>query len=162
KGSTGSPSPKATIPLADVPNRWMDVSIAKDRPLNPTLSGLNVEYRLLQVYSRDSGRREAKIGMNVGQGAQGLGVRGGARGLFGCEPAVAVGLEVLDDDGRPAYASFVFRDAMGRVCPSPTRRLAPDFFFHPQIYRNSGEDVLLAPGKYEVTWTRGPEYEVSR
>jgi hypothetical protein len=55
-------------------------------------------------------------------------------------------------------ASFLFRDAMGRVYPSPTRRLAPDFFFHPQVYRQSGESVLLAPGKYAVEWKRGPEY----
>ena len=55
-------------------------------------------------------------------------------------------LDVRDVDGRPAMASFLFRDALGRVYPSPTRRLAPDFFFHPQVYRQSGEIVLLPPG----------------
>jgi hypothetical protein len=37
--------------------------------------------------------------------------------------------------------------------------LAPDFFFHPQVYRQSGESVALPPGTYEVEFTRGPEYE---
>jgi hypothetical protein len=34
----------------------------------------------------------------------------------------------------------------------------PDFFFQPQVYRSNGEHVLLAPGKYTVSFTRGPEY----
>ena len=43
-------------------------------------------------------------------------------------------------------ASFIFRDKMGRVYPSPSRRLAPDFFFHPQVYRQSGESVAAPAG----------------
>ena len=47
--------------------------------------------------------------------------------------------------------------------PLPARRLAstdeyPDFFFQPQVYRADGEHVLLAPGAYDVEYTRGPEY----
>lgn len=47
--------------------------------------------------------------------------------------------------------------------PLPSRRLAetdeyPDFYFQAQIYRQDGEHVLLAPGSYEVEYTRGPEY----
>ncbi|MDX2037411.1 MAG: CehA/McbA family metallohydrolase [Isosphaeraceae bacterium] len=161
KPSTSSPTPKPTVPLADVPNRWMDISVQNERPLNPTLSGLGVEYRLLLIYSRDAGKREAKIGLNVGQGTQDLGFRGEADVLFDCKPAVAVTVDIRDTDGRPTTASLLFRDEKNRVCPSPSRRLAPDFFFHPQIYRRSGETVLLAPGKYRVSWTRGPEYETS-
>ena len=82
--------------------------------------------------------------------------------LFTCEPAVAVTLDVRDVDGRPTTASFLFRDAQGRVYPSPSRRLAPDFFFHPQIYRQTGETVLLAAGDYTVEVTRGPEYLTER
>jgi hypothetical protein len=55
-------------------------------------------------------------------------------------------------------ASFLIRDALGRVYPAQSRRLAPDLFFHPQIYRQTGEDVLLPPGTYTVEYTRGPEY----
>ncbi|MBI2422896.1 MAG: CehA/McbA family metallohydrolase [Candidatus Hydrogenedentes bacterium] len=49
------------------------------------------------------------------------------------------------------------------VYPLPARRVAatdpyPDFFFQPQIYRKTGEHVMLPPGDYEFTVTRGPEY----
>ena len=70
-----------------------------------------------------------------------LGFRSDVDILFSCDPAVLVVLDVQDQDGRPTMASFIFRDRMGRVYPSPSRRLAPDFFFHPQIYRHSGESV---------------------
>ena len=133
-----------------------------DRPLKRSLSGLSLEYRIIQIYSRDAGKREAKISFNVGQGTQDLGFRSDVDILFTCEPAVTVVLDVRDEDGRPTMASFIFRDRMGRVYPSPSRRLAPDFFFHPQIYRQSGETVALPPGTYEVEFTRGPEYLVTQ
>lgn len=158
KPSSGSAEPSLSIPPAEVARRWMDVSLFKDRPLRPNLSGLALEYRLLQVYSRDAGPRDAKISFNVGQGTQDLGFRSDVDILFTCEPAVPVTLEVLDVDGRPTTASFLFRDAQRRVYPSQSRRLAPDLYFHPQIYRKSGETVLLPPGTYRVEYTRGPEY----
>lgn len=160
--SSGSPSPRTTVPLSEVPQRWMDVMMFRDRPLKQTLSGLALEYRIVQIYSRDAGHREAKLRFNVGQGTQDLGFRSDVDILFTCEPAVPVTLEVLDDDGRPTTASFLFRDRLGRVYPSQTRRLAPDFFFHPQVYRASGETVLLPPGVYSVEFTRGPEYLVEK
>jgi hypothetical protein len=133
-----------------------------DRPMKRPLSGLGLEYRIIQLYSRDAGKREAKISFNVGQGTQDLGFRSDADVLFQAEPAVTVVLGVRDEDGQPTTASFIFRDRMGRVYPSPGRRLAPDFFFHPQIYRSNGETVALPPGRYEVEVMRGPEYLVTR
>ncbi len=117
-----------------------------DRPLKQALSGLGLEYRIIQLYSRDAGKREAKISFNVGQGTQDLGFRSDVDILFQAEPAVTVVLGVRDEDGSPTTASFIFRDRMGRVYPSPGRRLAPDFFFHPQVYRSNGETVTLPPG----------------
>jgi hypothetical protein len=124
------------------------------------LSGLPLEYRMIELYSRDVGRREAKLVFDVGQGTQDLGFRNEVNLLFHCEPAVEVTLEILDENGKPTTAHFVIRDAKGRVYPSMARRLAPDFFFHEQIYRHSGESVMLPPGKYQVVYGRGPEYRV--
>ena len=158
KVSSNRAEPKKTIRPPQIIQRWMDLAFFKDRPLKRELSGLAVEYRILQIYSRDEGKREARISFDVGQGTQDLGFRSDVDVLFQCEPAVPVVLDVRDDDGRPTMASFVFRDPMGRVYPSPSRRLAPDFFFHPQVYRQAGETVALPPGVYQVEFTRGPEY----
>jgi hypothetical protein len=156
--SSGSPDPRPTVTPQDVPNRWMDIQVFNNQPLVAKLSGLELEYRIVQIYSRDKGKREATIGFNVGQGTQDIGFRNEVAILFECEPAVRVKLSVLDDDGTPTTGQFVFRDTHGRVYPSQSRRLAPDLFFHAQIYRADGEEVLLPPGQYQVTYNRGPEY----
>jgi hypothetical protein len=160
KRSTGSPDPVVEIKPTDVGDRWLDLSLFKGQPLVEQLSGLEVEYRILELYSRDVGKREARLMFDVGQGTQDLGFRNELNVLFQCEPAVEVVLEVLDDGGEPTTGQFIFRDLQGRVYPSQSRRLAPDLFFHAQVYRHSGESVMLPPGEYDVTYTRGPEYRI--
>ena len=71
--STGRAEPKASIRPADVVQRWADVVMYRDRPLKRFLSGLSLEYRIVQIYSRDAGKREARISFNVGQGTPGPG-----------------------------------------------------------------------------------------
>ncbi len=156
--SHNGPNPEVTVKPHEVGDRWLDVAMIDGQPLNKTLSGLPLEYRLIELYSRDVGRREAKLVFDVGQGTQDLGFRNEVNILFHCEPAVEVILEILDTDGTPTTGHFVFKDTKGRVYPAMSRRLAPDFFFHEQIYRHSGESVLLPPGKYTVRYGRGPEY----
>ncbi len=160
KRSTGSPDPETTVPKSEIPHRFLEIHVYSDPPLKASLSGLELEYRIVQLYSRDAGKREAMLGFNVGQGTQDIGFRSEVPILFDCVPAVNVTLEVLDFDGQPTTAGFIIRDALNRVYPSRGRRLAPDFFFHNQIYRHSGESVLLPPGEYTVEYTRGPEYKV--
>ncbi len=160
KRSTSSPEPKPSIKPVEAIGRWLDVATLDGQPLNKALSGLKLEYRLVDLYSRDVGRREAKLLFDVGQGTQDLGFRNEVNILFNCEPAVEVTLDILDVDGKPTTAHFVIHDTQGRVYPAMSRRLAPDFFFHEQIYRHSGESVMLPPGKYHVAYGRGPEYRV--
>ncbi|MCY2964042.1 MAG: hypothetical protein NT069_10425, partial [Planctomycetota bacterium] len=161
KRSSGSPNPKLEVTPADVPNRWLDAAFFGSQPLKPTLSGLELEYRVLQLYSREVGKREASLGFNVGQGTQDIGFRNTVPVLFNSLPAVELVLGVRDFDGKPSTAAFVFRDKLGRVYPNPARRLAPDFFFHNQIYRADGESIHLPPGEYGVEVSRGPEYRTA-
>jgi len=150
----------AGSPASEVANRWLEMELMNRQPLKKELSGLKLEYRLLQLYSRDAGKREAKIGFNVGQGTQDLGFRNEADVLFECLPAAEVTFHVSDENGKPTTASFTIRDERGHVYPSQAKRLAPDFAFHPQIYRADGEKVKLPAGDYKVQFTRGPEYLV--
>ncbi|QDT09799.1 CehA/McbA family metallohydrolase [Stieleria marina] len=142
----------------DVPDRWLDVSLVNRPPIKQRLSGLAIEYRPLTLYSRDVGKREAALSFNIGQGTQDIGFRNTVAILFDCQPAVNIKLDIKDTDGEPTTAAFVIRDSLGRVYPNPARRLAPDFFFHHQVYRHDGESIALPPGEYQMTVTRGPEY----
>ncbi len=117
------------------------IAMFDKQPLRRELSGLGVEYRIASLYSRDRGKREAKIGFNVGAGTQDLGFRNSVPILFHCVPAIKVVLGVKDFDGQPTTAAFTFRDKLGHIYPNPARRLAPDFFFHNQVYRADGESV---------------------
>ncbi|MEJ1237198.1 CehA/McbA family metallohydrolase [Chryseolinea sp. T2] len=188
-----------------VANRFLELSIYRNRPLLPHLSGLKLEYAVLQIYCKDAGRREAELGFNIGQGTQDIGFRNTLNILFDIQPSVLVKLNVKDVDGNPTMASFIISDGVERllddsvttignsdirlaaaqreftpifdrpesgykvpkqltgIYPLPGRRVAaydeyPDFFFQPQVYRSNGEHVMLPPGKYNVTYTRGPEY----
>jgi hypothetical protein len=158
--STGKPDPKV-ISVGEVKNRFLDLQMFNSQPLLPTLSGLELEYRILQVYSRDAGRKEASIGFSlVADGKKVLATSKQLPLIVESAPAVLVKLQVRDHDGQPVMGSFIFRDSQGRVYPAQSRRLAPDFGFHPQVYRKDGETVSLQPGKYTVSYTRGPEYLV--
>jgi hypothetical protein len=158
----GDPEPSQTITPRDVVHRWLDVVTYDKPPLNERLSGLELEYRILELFSRDRGQREARLQFDVGQGTQDLGFRSEVNLLFDCRRSVRVNLDVLDDDGTPTTGHFIFRDARGRVYPARSRRLAPDFFFHDQVYRAHGEEVLLPAGTYQVSYTRGPEYKLQK
>ena len=191
---------KNLLNQGQVENRFLQVLMYNNRPLLPNLSGLALEYAVVQIYSKDAGNREAKIGFNVGPGTEDIGFRNTIDILFHIARSVKVILNVKDDDGSPAMASFIFTDGVQRtsdslhdvdyrltksqleyheswvsttnykvpkrltgIYPLPSRRVAaydeyPDFFFEPQVYRSTGEHVLLPPGKYNVTFTRGPEY----
>ena len=208
--STSAPRAKKENLLSpgQVANRFLEIQMFDGRPLSPNLSGLELEYGVVQIYSKDAGKREAEIGFNIGQGTRDIGFRSTINILFNILPSVKVKFKVLDDDGSPTVASFTIIDGIERILeqptaasrrsdvdyrlttaqkefwrgrfpspdykvparltgiyPLPSRRIAavdeyPDFFFQPQIYRADGEHVLLPPGKFNVSFTRGPEYEV--
>lgn len=142
----------------DVASRFLDLAMLHREPLKESLSGLLVEYRVLLLYSRDRGPREASLGFHIGAGTQDLGFRNAVPILFQCRPAATVRFNIRDVDGSPTTANFVIRDRQGRVYPLPSRRLEPDFFFHNQIYRADGETVSLPEGEYSLIVNRGPEY----
>jgi len=157
-GSTGNPAPKIDLTPQVAAERWADIAIYDKPPMPKHLSGLEVEYQILEIYSRDAGERSAKISFNVGQGSQDIGFRNDILLLFNSIPARAIRLHVRDEKGQPAMAAFIVRDRLQRLYPNPTKRLAPDFFFQPQIYRADGESITLPQGYYTISYNGGPEY----
>ena len=59
--ASNDPEPRQTVSAADEAQRWMDLAMYNGQPLNPALSGLPVEYRIIQLYSRDAGAREVHM-----------------------------------------------------------------------------------------------------
>ncbi|HEY6547027.1 MAG TPA: hypothetical protein VI589_03940, partial [Vicinamibacteria bacterium] len=156
--STGAPDPEPKLTAEDVRDRWADFSLLEQPPLAPRLSGLGLEYRVLEVASRDRGQRSARVAFNVGQGTQDIGFRNDVLVLFHALPARTVTLRVRDETGAPSIAGFVIRDRQDRLYSQLSKRLAPDLPFQDQLYRADGETLLLPSGSYSVAWSAGPEY----
>jgi hypothetical protein len=106
---------KKKLTAGQVANRFLEIQIYRNRPMLPTLSGLKLEYAILQVFSKDDGKREVEMGFNVGQGTQDIGFRNTVNILFDIRPSVKVTLNVKDDDGSPAMASFLITDGIERM-----------------------------------------------
>ena len=152
------PEPPMELGASEVRERWSDLSIYTDPPMAERLSGLSVEYEILQVYSRDKGQRSAKIAMDVGQGTQDIGFRNDVLVLFNIAPTRSIPLGVLNENGESGIASFLIRDRQGRVYPNPSKRLEPDFPFQQHVYRFDGEEIRLPDGYYTVEYGGGPEF----
>jgi hypothetical protein len=62
--------------------RWLQAALVPQAPFGEKLSGRRLEYRLLRLRSRESGKREATFQFDVGQGTQDLGFRAEVPVLF--------------------------------------------------------------------------------
>ena len=66
KSATGASRPAVldTVNMASALAKfWFGSEMYDEPPLGPALSGLSVEYRVIQVFSRDRGRREGEINL---------------------------------------------------------------------------------------------------
>jgi hypothetical protein len=160
--SSGAPEPPAELTPRDSADRWAEIQVHDRPPMSKRLSGLGLEYQILEVYSRDHGQRSAQLGFHVGQGTQDIGFRNDVVIVFDARPARALTLRVRDEHGEPGVASFVIRDRLDRLYSAPSKRLAPDLPFQPQLYRADGETVRLPSGSYTILYSGGPEYRVGR
>ena len=156
--SNGSPEPPLRLTSRNAQERWADISLYDKPPMAKRLSGLGLEYTILEIYSRDAGQRSAVLQFSAGDATQDLGFRSEIMVVFNALPARPITLHVRDEKGKPSVASVLVKDRYGRIYPNPSKRLAPDFPFQPQVYRYDGENVRLPPGYYTIESNGGPEY----
>jgi hypothetical protein len=123
------------------------------------LSGLPIEYFIVQLFSRDFGSRRSQLYAAMFPNT-GDTIAGSARKEFDFHSVHSrqVSLRVNDADGRGCVASITIQDHNGHIYPPQAMRLAPDMEFQPHIYRADGETILLPDGEYIVKSKRGPEY----
>ncbi|MEJ7769475.1 MAG: CehA/McbA family metallohydrolase [Chitinophagaceae bacterium] len=107
--------PENIITRGQLDNRFLEIALYRNRPLDTHLTGLVLEYAVVQIYSRESGQREAELGFNIGQGSQDLGFRNSVHILFEISRPVKVIFRVKDDGGLPAMASFLITDGIERI-----------------------------------------------
>lgn len=151
--------------VGDFKSHWLGISSYVAPPLSQLLSGIEIEYRIVQLYSRDRGRRRAHFVVIpsadptfVSVGWIQLGQKT-PETSFECLPSRDIKLDIRDWDGAGCVASLIVKDSAGRLYPAPAHRLAPDLTFQPQVYRAHGETLRLPDGRYSVESWRGPEYE---
>ncbi|TCO20328.1 hypothetical protein EV652_11274 [Kribbella steppae] len=154
---------------------WLEAKIAA----SGVLSGLEAEYKVISLYSRDSGTLPGGLMLGVADrhnhhslSRSPEGVAGfrtsfedrdhSASFQFECAPARDIQFDVREPDGSSCMAALTVRDAQGRSYPSKGMRLAPDMFFHEHVYRATGEVIRLPDGPYEISAARGPEYRPVR
>ncbi len=151
--------PSATpITTSDIRDRWTQLNFFRKPPLQERLSGLEIEYVILEIFSRDAGQRAAVLGFDVGQGTQDIGFRNDISILFNATPTRNIKLAIKDEKGNPTTASLTIHDRRDRLYPNPSKRTVPDFFFQPQVYRVNGESLSLPHGYYTLKSSGGPEY----
>ncbi|MBL8853417.1 MAG: CehA/McbA family metallohydrolase [Planctomycetaceae bacterium] len=153
---TRSPNalPIPTGPQDEVENRWMSLNLHNERPLDTQLSGLELEYRILLISSVRVGTQLGKLAFSP-SGENGTWANTNI--TVETVPATKVEFRVTDADGSACMGCFEIRDSLGRVYPAQPKRLAPDFFFQTQIYRETGEAIMLPRGTYTVVCSHGPE-----
>jgi hypothetical protein len=146
---------------SDYTKRWLGIRFYIGPSTSESLTGLNVEYRILQLFSRDRGTKTAYLMLAPGDAAMfawATEMRTGFWTTFECRPSRDVLLDIKDSDRAGCTASLIVRDDAGRLYPAPAQRIAPDFDFQPQVYRANGETLRLPSGRYTVETWRGPEY----
>jgi N-methylcarbamate hydrolase len=150
---------------------WLEAKLSTPA----TLSGLEVEYKVVSVYSREAGTRSGGLMFTAAVEEWPASLSRPAAELagrrmmmetkdyaatfdFDCAPAREIRVDVREPDGSSCVAAIRVRDDQGRSYPSKAMRLAPDMFFHEHVYRATGEVIRLPEGHYEISALRGPEY----
>lgn len=121
--------PENRLSKGELENRFFELLMFRDRPMKSHLSGLNLEYAIIQIYTRTQGPHEAKIGFHVGRGTEDLGFRNAIDILFDIKPSVKVVFNIRDDDGQPAMASLLIMDGIERI------RISDGMTTNPSDYR---------------------------
>jgi hypothetical protein len=152
---------KRKLTAGQVANRFLEMQLYRNPPLLPRLSGLKLEYVVLQIYSKTDGKREAEISFHAGQGTQDIGFRNSIPVLFNITKPVKVIFQVKDDDGSPATASFIISDGIERVLPDSADISKTDFRLSAaqRQYWESNKAPAMLKGIYPLPSRRVAAYD---
>lgn len=126
-----NPAPEFQITPGELANRFLEIAMYKARPMQAALTGLPLEYAIVQIFTKETAQREARLSFNVGQGTQDIGYRNALNILFACQPSSKLVFRIKDDDGSPGMGSFIISDKIERLVADPAK--AP----YPADYRDA-------------------------
>ncbi len=95
-------------------DRFLELLMYTQRPMKSKLSGLGLEYAIVQLYTKSKSQKEARIGFHIGEGTQDIGIRNTVDVLFKIKPSVKTIFRVNDEEG-PTIGSFVIMDGIDRI-----------------------------------------------
>ena len=130
--SDGSAEPPKDISPTDVRDRWMGLDLYDKNPMSERLSGLPLDTEFLKSTAAIEGIVPPRLVSMSGRARR---ISGFATRWWSCLTRcrhTPLPLKVHDENGAPSMAAFTIRDALGRLYPNPSKRLAPDLFFQPQ------------------------------
>ena len=156
----------ANSPAGEVNDRWLDMMLFDGPPLQETLGGLKLEYRIIQLYSRDAEAGARRRFPWTWARARRIWVFAMRRMCCSTAwPALPVTLRVLDENSEPTTAAFAtIRDPQGAGFLSLAEQTVGAGFCLSSAggIRGDGEVVNLPNGTYAVEFSRGPESLVEK
>jgi hypothetical protein len=163
RGSGSRAGVPDTVEMAPyIASAWLTGQLYNTLPMLPALSGFAIEYKVIQLYSRDRGRHRMAFNfVTTSDQIAWMAAKYYQRGVsldFECLQTRDIVLQVRDTNGQGCVASLIIKDKLDRIYPLQAMRLAPDMQFQPHIYRADGETLRLPDGEYTVESKRGPEY----
>jgi hypothetical protein len=76
------------IAPGEAASRFLELAMYRQRPMTKQLSAWDLEYAILQIYSKASGPHEAKIGFHIGPGHSRTSASAmQSTCLFNCQPS---------------------------------------------------------------------------
>jgi hypothetical protein len=106
---------KNRLTEGQIANRFLEIQMYRNKPLLSQLSGIALEYCIIQIYTKEEGRKEARLGFNAGQGSQDIRFRNSIDILFNIAHAVKVIFKVTENNRPVKMASFIVTDGVERI-----------------------------------------------
>jgi hypothetical protein len=93
------------VDAVEAQGRWIALNNWSSSHLQASLSGLEIEYRILQLYSRDRGKREASLTAVAGPGQQDREFGSTVPILFDCLASAQIKVQIRDSFSHEAARS---------------------------------------------------------
>jgi hypothetical protein len=151
------PLPENLMTPEELAKRFLEVSFFRGRPLGSALSRAPLEYRILQIYTREKLSRHASLSVRLVEDGNERGIGNVSSPVaitFEVTPATKVIFQILDHDGSPAMAGLTISDGIQRFVRSDSDSPLPNNYRHRFALRRPWERIWQE-GRYQTRVMEG-------